>query len=244
MGDIINRGAGSLQVLRWVYQHRDSVVLVLGNHDLHTLVVAEGYVAAHRGDTLQELLAAADKTELLDWLRHQKMIHYEHGFLMVHAGLLPQWSIEDALSYGAEVEQALRSPAYRDFLKQMYGNLPDTWDSKLNGVERLRLITNAMTRLRVCSDQGRMEFKFKGRPENIPQGYLSWFDVPDRKSVQDAIVFGHWSALGLMERDNLFALDTGCLWGGCLTALRLDDRAVFQVPCDPADAPKEISFSD
>lgn len=240
VGDIINRGAGSLDVLRWVFQHQDAVVAVLGNHDLHTLVVAEGFVAPHRSDTLQELLDAPDRDELLHWLRHQSMIHYEHDYLMVHAGLLPQWTATEAVQLGQEVERALRAADYRHFLAHMYGNQPASWHPDLNGLDRLRLITNAMTRLRICTPEGEMEFKFKGRLKDIPAGYLPWFELPQRKSADETILFGHWSALGLQQRPRLFALDTGCLWGGQLTALRLDDRQVFQVPCHAADSPRKL----
>ncbi|HSH72135.1 MAG TPA: symmetrical bis(5'-nucleosyl)-tetraphosphatase [Methylophilaceae bacterium] len=240
VGDLINRGSGSLEVLRWVYQHRSNVVAVLGNHDLHALVVAEGFVAAHRSDTLQDLLAAPDRDELLTWLRHQSMVHYEHGYLMVHAGLLPQWTVEQALALGAEVEAALRSDGYRDFLVKMYGNQPAKWSNTLTGIDRLRVITNAMTRLRICTDKGEMEFKFKGELEDIGEGYMPWFEVPARKSRNNTIIFGHWSALGLQQRENLFALDTGCLWGGQLTALRLEDRQLFQVDSNPQDSTRSI----
>jgi len=244
VGDLINRGSGSLEVLRWVYQHRSNVVVVLGNHDLHALVVAEGFVAAHRSDTLQALLAAPDRDELLNWLRYQSMVHYEHGYLMVHAGLLPQWTVKQALKLGSEVEVALRSDNYRNFLVKMYGNQPAKWNAKLEGMDRLRVITNAMTRLRICSSKGEMEFKFKGELEDIPDDYMPWFEVPNRKTKDDTIIFGHWSALGLQQRPNLFALDTGCLWGGKLTALRLEDRQVFQVACNPLDSTKSIHDAD
>jgi len=240
VGDLINRGSGSLEVLRWVYRHRSNVVTVLGNHDLHTLVVAEGFVAPHRSDTLDELLAAPDRDDLLTWLRHQSLVHYEHGYLMVHAGLLPQWTVQQALALGAEVEAALRSDNYRDFLVKMYGNQPARWSNKLEGIDRLRIITNAMTRLRICTEKGDMEFKFKGELEDIPDGYMPWFEVPTRKSRDNTIVFGHWSALGLQQRPNLFALDTGCLWGGKLSALRLEDMQVFQVPSNPQDSTSSI----
>lgn len=240
VGDLINRGSGSLEVLRWVYERQSSIVTVLGNHDLHTLAVAEGFVPASRGDTLQALLDAPDCGKLLTWLRQQSMIHAGQGYLMVHAGLLPEWTAEQALALGAEVEQALRAGNYRDFLAHMYGNLPDRWDETLHGMDRLRLITNAMTRLRICDAKGVMDFKFKGELQDIPKGYTPWFDMPARRSVDTTIIFGHWSALGLQQRDNLFALDTGCLWGGALTALRLDDRHIFQVPCSPQDSPKKI----
>lgn len=243
VGDLVNRGSGSLEVLRWVYEHQSAIVTVLGNHDLHTLAVAEGFVVASKGDTLDALLEAPDRDELLGWLRRQSMIHADQGYLMVHAGLLPQWTGEQALALGAEVEHALRSPNYRDFLAHMYGNLPNRWDGSLQGMDRLRLITNAMTRLRICTPDGVMDFKFKGKLQEIPSDYLPWFDMPNRKSADLAIIFGHWSALGLQRRDNLFALDSGCLWGGELTALCLDDRKVFQVPCSSQDLPRQISHA-
>lgn len=240
VGDLINRGAGSLATLRWLYQHRACVTTVLGNHDLHTLAVAEGFVPAHKSDTLKELLDAPDSKELLDWMRHQSLIHQEDGYVMVHAGLLPQWEVAQALDLGREVETALTSASYRDFFANMYGNQPDIWHDETHGYDRLRLITNAMTRLRVCTPEGRIDFKFKGEMDRIPAGYVPWFDVPGRRSRDAVIVCGHWSALGLQKRPNLYALDTGCLWGGQLTAMRLEDRAIYQVPCDLRDSPRKI----
>ncbi|MCB5185205.1 symmetrical bis(5'-nucleosyl)-tetraphosphatase [Methylobacillus gramineus] len=240
VGDLINRGSGSLETLRWAKAHESSVIMVLGNHDLHALVVAEGYVRAHRSDTLQPIFDAPDRQELLDWLRFRPIIHGDGDLLMVHAGLLPQWQAEEALALGREVEDALRGDLYQDFLAQMYGNYPLQWRDDLQGMDRLRMITNAMTRLRVCSVDGEMDFHFKGELADIPAGNLPWFDVPARHSVDATIIFGHWSALGLQQRDNLYALDTGCLWGGRLTALRLEDRQTFQVECHPADAPRRI----
>jgi len=241
VGDIVNRGSGSLEVLRWVYQHRDVINLVLGNHDLHALTVAEGFVRAHRGDTLQAILDAPDRAVLLDWLRHQPLMHDSGEYVMVHAGLLPQWTIQIATSLAAEVSQALRSENYREFLAHMYGNLPDSWSDDLAGMNRLRVITNAFTRLRICTDAGQMDFKFKGELSDIPPGYRPWFDITGHQSKDATIIFGHWSALGLQQREKLFALDTGCLWGGQLTALRLEDRALFQVPCSLEDAPQRIT---
>lgn len=237
VGDLINRGSGSLQVLRWCHQHQHALRVVLGNHDLHALVVAEGIVAAHRGDTLDELLNAHDSRKLLTWLRGQHLIYREGDYLMVHAGLLPQWTAEQALSYAAEVERVLHGDDYLDFLRHMYGNLPDHWDDGLSGIARLRIITNAATRLRVCSPSGQMEFKFKGELQDIPAGYMPWFDVPHRASKNTQIIFGHWSALGLQQRENIYALDTGCLWGGKLTAMNLETKAVTQVNSHPLDKP-------
>ncbi len=244
VGDLINRGPGSLDVMRWMLEHQSSVVTVLGNHDLHTLVVAEGFVSAHRSDTIQSLLDAPDAPELLGWLRQQPLVHFEHGYLMVHAGLLPEWTVDQALTLAAEVNVALQAPNYREFLQHMYGNDPKRWDDGLTGWDRLRVITNAMTRLRICSTEGEMEFKFKGELENIPNGYQPWFDLTQRASVNTPIVFGHWSALGLQHKNNVYSLDTGCLWGGHLSAMRLEDRQIFQVPCHPDDAPLKLDFSD
>ncbi len=244
VGDLINRGPGSLDVMRWMLEHQSSVVTVLGNHDLHTLVVAEGFVSAHRSDTIQSLLDAPDAPELLRWLRHQPLVHFEHGYLMVHAGLLPEWTVDQAMALGAEVHLALQAPNYREFLQHMYGNDPKRWDDGLNGWDRLRVITNAMTRLRICSADGEMEFKFKGELQNIPDGYQPWFELSHRASVNTPIVFGHWSALGLQHKNNVYSLDTGCLWGGHLSAMRLEDRQIFQVPCHPDDSPLKLDFTD
>ncbi|MCE9633645.1 MAG: symmetrical bis(5'-nucleosyl)-tetraphosphatase [Methylophilales bacterium] len=236
VGDLINRGPDSLKMLRWVKAHQDSIVTVLGNHDLHAIAVHEGFVAKHRFDTLDELLAAPDHNELFDGLRNQKLAHAEDHYLMVHAGVLPQWDTAQTLALAREVETALRAPNYREFLANMYGNLPNTWHDDLEGMDRLRVITNALTRLRICTSIGQMEFKFKGEVQDIPTGYMPWFEVENRRSQDNHIIFGHWSALGLVLRDNLSALDTGCLWGNTLTALRLADRQVFAVPRAPEDA--------
>lgn len=240
VGDLINRGSGTLEVLRWCYAHRDNLRVVLGNHDLHALVVAEGIVAAHRGDTLDALMVAEDRDTLLTWLRHQPLIYKDADYLMVHAGLLPQWTVEQSMLYAAEVEDALRSKDYLHFLKHMYGNLPNHWDAELSGLDRLRVITNAATRLRICTPEGEMEFKFKGELKDVPDGYVPWFDVPKRATKDIQVIFGHWSALGLQQRENVFALDTGCLWGGNLTAMNLSTKAIVQVDAHPLDRPVSI----
>lgn len=247
VGDLINRGNGSLEVLRWCYANQQAVTAVLGNHDLHALLVAEGFVRPHRSDTLDALLAAPDCADLLLWLRHQSLIHADHGYLMVHAGLLPQWTVAQALLLGAEVESALRSNNYCDFLANMYGNLPNQWHDDLTGLDRLRMITNAMTRLRLCDKNGVMEFAFKGELVDIPNGLMPWFEVPTRQSLDCTIIFGHWSALATqpspnMEKVNVLALDTGCLWGGQLTAFCLETKAITQVPSDARDVPTKTSF--
>lgn len=240
VGDLINRGPDSLEVLRWMMRHEDCVTTVLGNHDLHALAVAEGFVEANRNDTLDPLLTAPDRESLLGWLRRQSLAHAEGDYLMVHAGVLPQWSAEDTVALAGEVEQVLRGEDYRFFLSRMYGNDPDRWLPELRGMGRLRVITNALTRLRVCTPEGRMEFRFKGELKDLPAGVLPWFEVPARRSADVTVIFGHWSALGLQLRDNLVALDTGCLWGGRLSAMRLEDRQLFQVPCAPQDQVKKL----
>lgn len=245
VGDLINRGSGTLEVLRLLAgydaQYPSTIIAVLGNHDLHALTVAAGLKTPHRDDTLQHLLDAPDRDQLLEWLRQRPLLHQEDGYLMVHAGLLPQWTVAEAMHLAAEVVQVLKSPDYRAFLANMYGNQPDQWTDDLQGMDRLRLITNAMTRLRVCTADGRMDFKFKGEYKDIPEKLMPWFQVPARKSRDTTVICGHWSALGLYQGDNIIALDTGCLWGGNLTALRLEDGQLFQVASDARDAPKRIS---
>lgn len=231
VGDLVNRGPDSLQVLRFVKSLGESAISVLGNHDLHLLAVALGVAELHRSDTLDEVLNAPDKDELLFWLRQQRLIYEKDGYVLVHAGLLPQWNIKQAISLASEVETALRGKDYVSFFEHMYGNAPRTWSDELSGYKRLRVITNAFTRLRICTPQGEMEYKFKGEVEKIPAGYLPWFDLPKRKSQDATIIFGHWSALGLKLTPNIIALDTGCLWGGPMTAIRLEDRKLFQVKC-------------
>src|SRR5487761_2090179 len=231
VGDLVNRGADSLQVLRLVKSLGESAITVLGNHDLHLLAVASGTSRLHRGDTLDEILAAPDREELLAWLRNQRLLHVEGEFVLVHAGLLPGWTVAQAASLAHEVEAALQAPDYADFLAHMYGNQPNAWEDDLTGYKRLRVITNALTRMRICTERGKMEFDFKAEQQNIPEGYRPWFDIPGRASRDATVIFGHWSALGLMVKENAIALDTGCLWGGPLTAYRLEDREVIQVVC-------------
>ena len=232
VGDLVNRGPDSLRVLRLVKSLGESAITVLGNHDLHLLAVAAEEAALHQGDTLDEILNAPDRDELLTWLRHQRLLHAENGYVLVHAGLLPQWSVKKATALAREVENALRSDNYALFFEHMYGNAPRAWSDDLTGYKRLRVIANAFTRLRICNSEGEMEFKFKGEEENIPTDYLPWFDLPTRKSRDSTVIFGHWSALGLKVMPNIIALDTGCLWGGSMTAIRLEDRKIFQVGCN------------
>lgn len=237
VGDLVNRGPDSLAVLRFVRDLGDAAVCVLGNHDLHLLALAEGFGRAHKGDTLDAVLAAPDRDGLLAWLRGQKLAWREGDVVMVHAGVLPGWTPDDVMARAAEAEAALQGPHYRDFFAQMYGNAPVAWDEGLQGVERLRVIVNAFTRLRYCSLAGEMEFHHKGAPGTQPAGWLPWFEVPGRRSAQATFVIGHWSTLGLVNRPDLIALDTGCLWGGRITAVRLEDRQVFAVHCPQQKRP-------
>jgi len=239
VGDLINRGTGSLEVLRWVYTHRDQVRVVLGNHDLHAIAVAHHIRPPHRFDTLAALFAAEDGSQLLTWLRHQPLMVLEDDFAMLHAGLYPQWTLSQARALAAEVEVMLQSADYLSFLQQMYGNQPAAWDDRLTGIDRLRAITNAFTRMRLLDDTGVMEFAFKGEVQDIPAGYQPWFKVATRQSAQakQTILFGHWSALGLYQGDGVIALDTGCLWGRQLSAYALDSGDITQVPLDPRDRP-------
>jgi bis(5'-nucleosyl)-tetraphosphatase (symmetrical) len=231
VGDLVNRGPDSLAVVQRVRALGAAAITVLGNHDLHLLAVAEGIRKAHKDDTLDALLAAPQRGALLHWLRRQNMMHVEGEYALVHAGLLPAWTTDRGLELGREVECALRSPRYREFLQCMYGNHPDRWSDDLERVDRLRVIVNAMTRMRVCTPDGAMNLTFKGRPEDAPAGYLPWFAVPHRASRDRTVICGHWSGLGLRTEPRLLALDSGCLWGGTLSAVRLEDRKLFQVSC-------------
>ena len=231
VGDLVNRGPRSLETLRFVHDLGAGAVAVLGNHDLALLMAAEGFGKRGKGDTFDEVLEAPDREELLSWLRHRPMCHVEGGHCLVHAGLLPQWTVAKARALAAEVETALTGPDWRAFMANMWGNEPAMWSDSLAGWPRLRVVVNAMTRMRFCTPLGVMDFKAKGESTAAPAGHLPWFEVPGRRSAATTLVTGHWSALGLKMLPNLLALDSGCLWGGPLTAVRLEDRALFQVQC-------------
>lgn len=237
VGDLVNRGPKSLETLRLIHGLGEAALTVLGNHDLYLLMVAEGG-AKFRGkdDTIQAVLDAPDAGELLGWLRRQPLCHTEGGFCLVHAGLLPQWTAERARELAREVETMLQGAQFREFVLNLWGSEPAAWSDALTGWPRLRVIVNAMTRMRFCTVDGIMDFKVKGPLAKAPPGYLPWFALPDRRSADAVLVTGHWSALGLQITPNLLALDSGCLWGGHLTAIRLEDRQVFQVDCSPGEA--------
>jgi len=231
VGDLVNRGPQSREVVRFVRSLGENAVTVLGNHDLALLVVAEGIHQPHATDTFHDILTAPDRDELLHWLRHQRLIHTEGNYVMVHAGLLPQWSVEQAAALAREVEDALRGEGYREFLARMYGNEPVRWREDLSGYDRLRIIVNAMTRMRLATADGSMEFRHKLGLASAPAGYLPWYDVPARSSRDACVIFGHWAALGLLTREDAVCLDSGCVWGRALSALRLEDRCVTQCGC-------------
>jgi len=240
VGDLVNRGPASLEVLRFVRSLGDAATVVLGNHDLHLVMQGAGYGKSNKEDTLGAILAAADRDDLLAWLRACPLFHVDGDWAMVHAGLLPEWSVAQAMALSAEVSSALMAPNHRDFLANMWGSEPATWRQDLTGWDRLRVVVNAMTRMRYVTAAGAMEFRAPGAkapPDQGPTGCLPWFEAPGRASADHAIVCGHWSALGFRDLPNLLALDTGCLWGGCLTAVRLEDRRVYRQPCPQQASP-------
>ena len=231
VGDLVNRGPQSLATVRFVKGLGNRAVTVLGNHDLNLLAVAEGVRKPHRGDTDGDVLAAPDRDELLAWLRQRKMMHAENGYAMVHAGLLPQWSISQAAALAREVEDTLSGPGYRQFLRDMYGNEPARWRDDLTGSARLRIIVNAMARMRLTSPDGALELGYKLGLDGMPRGYVPWYDAPNRASRGTTVIFGHWAALGLLMREDVICLDSGCVWARALSAVRLEDRRLFQLEC-------------
>lgn len=242
LGDLVNRGPASASVLRRLMGHGDAARCLLGNHDLSLLAVAHGHRAPHRNDTMDDILQCPDRDAMLEWLRFRSMAAQAHGILMVHGGVLPQWDAAKTLALAGEVETVLRGPDLPEFLARMWGNQPDHWDDSLTGADRLRVIVNALTRLRFCTPQGVMDLKASGGLDKAPAGMLPWFDVPGRKSAGVTIAFGHWSTLGYLRRPDLISLDTGCVWGGCLSALKLSadgQHELIQEKCEQAQAPGE-----
>lgn len=243
-GDLVNRGPASLETLRFVHGLGDCAVTVLGNHDLHLLATAWGDSRPRKKrDTLEDILAAPDREALLEWLRRRPLLHDDRAldFTMVHAGLPPQWELADARAAAGELEAVLRGDRFVDFLRQMYGNQPDRWDPALAGTPRLRFIVNAFTRLRYLRPDGSLDFSNKGATQRAGDGLVPWFRFPGRRSAGARIVFGHWSTLGAVEHEGAFSIDTGCVWGGRLTALRLDDATRAHVECGPGLRPEETS---
>lgn len=227
VGDLVNRGPKSLETLRFLKNLGPCVKVVLGNHDLHLLAVHYGVKGFYQDDTIQDVLAAPDREDLIEWLRVQPLVHVGEGYAMVHAGFCPSWTLEEAVALAGEVSDALKSIEIKAFLKAMYGNEPDHWSPELTGMDRLRVITNYLTRMRFCSADGRLLMNKKTSPLDCPEGYFPWFKVPGRR-ITSPILFGHWSALqGKTDTENVFALDTGVVWGGTLSAMRLEDQKRF-----------------
>lgn len=242
-GDLVNRGPGSLAALRELVALGPRVKTVLGNHDLHLLSVSAGIRTERPGDTIGEIVDAPDAEELLEWVRHRPFAHFENGMLLVHAGVLPQWDVGLALELADELQRALRAPDWRDTLRNLYGNEPNQWSANLKKRDRLRVAFNAFTRIRFCTADGAMEFRANGAPGAAPRGYLPWYDVPGRRTADTTVVFCHWAALGLLMRKRLIALDSGCVWGNQLTAVRLAadpaERTVTQVKCEACRSPED-----
>ena len=239
VGDLVNRGPDSLACLRFVKGLGAAAITVLGNHDLHLVCIAEGIEKRRKRDTLDDVLAAPDRDELVAWLRRQPLMHVEDGFALVHAGLLPEWSVARARELAAEVEAQLRGHDHGAFLERLYGDTPERWSEDLVGIERWRVIVNAMTRLRVCDASGAMALKFKGDPGEAAGSLTPWFDMPGRASRDHVVVCGHWSALGLTLRPDLMSLDSGCVWGRALSAVRLADRTLYSADCPPGQGQED-----
>jgi bis(5'-nucleosyl)-tetraphosphatase (symmetrical) len=232
VGDIVNRGPQSLECLRFLYELDDRARVVLGNHDLHLLAIAHGAQKLKKGDTLQPILDAPDAAELLDWLARQPLLYREGNDVLVHAGLAPQWTVDEAERLAAEVHAALRGKQRDAYLRGMYGNEPDCWDDTLTGPTRWRVITNYLTRMRFCTPAGALDLKSKEGPESSLPGYLPWFEAPGRRNTDARIIFGHWaSLLGRSTHANAIALDTGCVWGQRLTLFNLDTNALHHCDC-------------
>ena len=236
VGDIVNRGPCSLETLRWIKELGDAAITVLGNHDLYLLAAHAGIKNIEPSRSFHPILQANDVDELIHWLRHRPLMHYDASLntAMVHAGLLPQWKIYQSLSLANEVENVLRADNYIDFMDNMYGDTPNLWDASLTGWSRLRIITNSFTRLRYCTEEGVMNFSHKGPPGTQPPKMRPWYEISARNSQDTTVVFGHWSTLGYKNKHNVIATDTGCLWGGNLTAVRVDHtkKTVFQIDCE------------
>ncbi len=232
-GDLVNRGPDSLGVLRKIrtlhVEHPNQVRIVLGNHDIHLLMTHYGLTYPRRGDTLEPIFTAPDREELIEWLTHQPLLQRQGNTIMVHAGLLPCWTEDEAEALSYEVQLLMRKDA-RTFLAHAYGNYPDQWHNNLEGIDRYRVILNSMTRLRFCTPQGLMEFHSKGQPQHAPEGFIPWYEAPHIRHQDTTIAFGHWSQLGLRRMPGFISLDSGCLWRGPLTAIRINDGQVFQVP--------------
>lgn len=239
-GDLVNRGRQSIEVLRFVAGLKDRAQCVLGNHDLHLLALHFGTTRDKRNSTLQQVLLAPDRDELMEWLRHRPLLIENDalGYVMTHAGIPHIWSLGKARKRAIEVETVLQSDDAREFFNHMYGNKPDIWNNNLDGWARLRVITNYFTRMRFIAPNGQLEFHGNGEPDTAPKGFLPWYNVRRPSSFPRHQIFGHWAALmGHTGKPEFIALDTGCVWGYNLRAMRLEDQAISQCPC-PAYLPE------
>lgn len=229
VGDIVNRGPASLEVLRWMYANKDAVHMVLGNHDLHLLMVASGYTSPRRKDTLHTILQAPDKDLLLEWLRHQPLFSVFDDFCLVHAGVWPGWHLDEVIALAREAEAVLQSANYGDFFRVMYGDKPDMWSLSLQGADRWRFIINSMTRMRALYADKKLDFAFKGLPSDLPPALCPWYTFPQQPDIP-RILCGHWSATDLCLSDQVWSVDTGCVWGNRLTFVDCDSGEIFQQP--------------
>jgi len=239
VGDLVNRGPRSLATLKRLRAMGDAAICLLGNHDLHLLAVAHGVRKPRKDDTLEDILGSKRRDAWIDWLRHRRMACLYQGWLLVHAGVVPQWDTPATLALAAEVEALLQGPGLSDMLHQMYGNEPAQWNDALQGPERWRFVINVLTRIRFCTPDGRLDLKVKEGADAAPPGFRPWFDIPGRRTTGTPMAFGHWSTLGRIDRPDLLALDTGCVWGGALSAVRIDGgrREWVQVACEQAQVP-------
>lgn len=239
LGDLVNRGPQSLRVLRRMQAMGDAAVCLLGNHDLHLLAVAHGARRPHRNDTFGAILDSPQRDAWLEWVRNRRLAADFSGWLCVHAGVVPEWTAKEVLELAAQTEAMLRGPGLPEFLHAMYSNEPRRWEASLGDADRPRFVINTLTRIRFCSANGTLEFDTKDGPASAPPGYLPWFEHPHRRTAGTPMAFGHWSTLGLIDRPDLLAIDTGCVWGGALTLVRVDGgrREVVQVACEQARRP-------
>lgn len=229
VGDIVNRGQKSLEVCRFIRELGGQATMVLGNHDIYLLTIATGANRLKPSDTLKPILDAPDGEEIIDWLRHRPLIHTEGNIAMIHAGLIPQWSVEKAVKLANELESAFQGKDYKKVFKNLFGNKPTRWKDSLKGEDRLRFIVNVLCRIRFCTPGGKLDFKSKGKPSDPPKGYFPWYAISERKSADHLLITGHWAALGVLITENHYSIDSGACWGNGLTAVRIDDRALFHV---------------
>lgn len=228
VGDLVNRGPRNISLLKWLYEHQDNIKIVLGNHDIFLLAAYACAAKVNTTDTIVDVLYDSEASMLCDWLRNQSLAHYDKGYLMIHAGALPMWNHSTLCQLAREVEGILKSDSWESTIKNIYGNTPNQWHDDLSGYERYRIIVNALTRLRVCSNEGVMQLNFNKSPMEPPQNFVPWFTIANRQTQNTPIIFGHWSALGVTQQHNIISLDSGCVWKGMLTCMRLEDKIIFQ----------------